>query len=517
MTRLPLISLFFTTLLTACATAQTPLNVADFGAVGDGNQLNTAAIQKAIDQAAAAGGGTVLVPEGTFLTGTIVLRNNVTLHLEKGATLLGSTKHEDYPITDWTFVSNKVGSHRKALIYANKAENITISGEGAIDGQGQKFPRWSEREPDPEKRRPLGLHFVECRNVTLKNLTLRSSAYWMQHYLGCDGVRIDGITVENDANKNNDGIDIDSTQNVHISNCKIKSEDDSICLKSTSAVRTKNVVVENCNVSSRCNGLKMGTESSGGFENITIRNCTVTDTRLCGLALEIVDGGTMDNVKVSDIQMKNVGGAIFIRLGDRGRPIIKDGPKPPVGKLQNVTIENIKAEGVSPIGSCITGVNQTMVENITLRNVDLTFAGGGGAETGRKKPGENADQYPEFNMFGNMPAYGLFIRHAKNVTLEDVKLGYASDDHRPAVVADDVTQLTIRGLQAKATDQALALIKLSNVQAATVRQNTVQSNPKTFVLVEGPRSHSIQIGANELNGAKAVELHPQVKNDAVSQ
>jgi polygalacturonase len=403
----------------------------DFGAAGDGARRDTAAIQKAVDACAAAGGGEVRLGVGTYLSGTIILRSRVTLHLERGAVLLGSKDLADYPSRVPALRSYTDTYTEKSLIYAEKEEGVAVEGPGVIDGQGAAFK-------GPYKVRPFLMRFVECRDVAVRDVLLKDSPMWVQHYLGCEDVRIDRVRVQSRVNHNNDGIDIDGCRRVEVSGCRIVSGDDAICLKSTLDRPCRDVLVRDCEVSSLCNGLKLGTESNGGFANIRFRNCRVYDTRLAGLALEIVDGGTMDGIEVEDVEMENVGAAIFIRLGDRARPFKPGTEKPGVGKLRNVTIRRVRAVGAGKVGSSIAGLPGHPVEKIRLTDVSIASAGGGTADDAGRVPPEKPEVYPEFNIFGVLPSSGLYVRHAKEITLEKVTLRTASADARPAAVLSDV-------------------------------------------------------------------------------
>ena len=302
------------------ATAATAgvFDVHAYGAKGDGKTLDTKAIQDAIDACSTSGGGRVVLSGGAFLSGTLILKSHVILDIEAGAILLGSTKLVDYPAHVPTLRSYTDNYTDKSLIYAEKQENIGIIGQGAIDGQGgnKAFQR------KPYKQRPYLIRVIECRNVVVRGVTLRNSAMWTHHYLGCENVLIDGLTVQGHVNGNNDGVDVDSCEKVRIANCNINTLDDGICLKSTADRPCRYVTVTNCVVRSLCNGIKCGTESNGGFQDITISNCAVYDTGLAGVALEMVDGGDLERVCVSGITMRNARGGIFVRLGNRARPII---------------------------------------------------------------------------------------------------------------------------------------------------------------------------------------------------
>ena len=268
----------------AAPTGQAGFNVRDHGAAGDGTHLDTKAIQDAVDACARAGGGTVLVPAGAYLSGTIVLKSRVTLHLDAGAVLLGSKNLQDYPSLVPALRSFTDTYTDKSLIYAEGLQDIGISGRGVIDGQGAAFK-------GPYKLRPYMLRFVSCRNVSVTDVSIKDSPMWVQHYLACEELNIHGIGVHSSVNVNNDGIDIDGCQRVRISDCEITSGDDAIVLKATADRPCKDVVVTNCMLSTPCNALKLGTESNGGFENIVIQNSAIYNTRLAGIALEMVDGG----------------------------------------------------------------------------------------------------------------------------------------------------------------------------------------------------------------------------------
>jgi len=443
--------------------AETVYDVRDFGAKPDGKTLCTNSIQRAIDKCAADGGGTVYLGPGTFLSGTIYMKSGVTLKLDPACTLLGSKNLKDYPETIQAFRSYTDNYTNKSLIYGEKLEKIAIIGSGIIDGQGASFK-------GPYMVRPYMIRFIQCRNVTVKDVTIKNSPMWVQHYLACDNVRISGITVRSIVNANNDGIDIDSCERVIISDCNILSGDDAIVLKSTSARVCRNVVVSNCVLSTRCNALKMGTESNGGFENIVMTGCSIYDTRLAGIALEIVDGGTMDRVIVSNITMNNIGAPIFVRLGNRARPFKKDMEKPGIGIMRNITISNIEATGANATGCAISGLPQAKIENLTLSNIRLSFAGGGTKEDADRAAPEKPDAYPEYSMFGRrLPAYGFYCRHVKGLKLLNVQLQLANADQRQSVVFEDVEDALIDDLTGPYPPGADSTIRLNDVKEVYIR------------------------------------------------
>jgi len=483
----------------------------EYGASADGTTLDTKNIQAAIDDCHQAGGGIVGLHNGKFLSGTIFLKNNVVLNIQSGATLLGSKNLKDYPETVADYRSYTDNYTNKSLIYAEKAENISVIGRGVIDGQGKAFK-------GPYKVRPYLIRIIECKNVTFRDVTLRNSPMWGLHYLACENVVTDGVTIHSRVNHNNDGIDIDSSQNVRIANCNISSGDDAIVLKSTSDLPCKNITITNCVLSSHCNAIKTGTESNGGFQNITISNCTLYDTRLAGIALELVDGGLFDRVTVSNINMDNVRGGIFLRLGNRARPYLSKGPggskgtftplagaKPPgMGAMRNIIIANVQAAGLDSTGCSITGLPGHNIQNLTLQNIRLQFAGGGSADLVDKIVPENENKYPEYRMFGDLPAYGFYVRHAENIRFNHVEVSFDKPDHRPALVCDDIKELKLFDFDAQSTSQTKSLIILKNTDGDLIHACRPQKTETAFLYVEGEKTKNISLINNDLRRVKTI-------------
>lgn len=493
------------------AVAPVLYDVRDFGAKPDGRTLATKAIQEAIDKCAESGGGKVYLPPGDFLSGTLYMKSGVMLHLDAGCTLLGSINLRDYPVTVPGYRSYTDNYTDKSLIYGEKLERIAITGRGVIDGQGAAFK-------GPYKVRPYMIRFIECRDVVVEGVTIRDSPMWVQHYLACDDVRVSGITVKSHVNQNNDGIDIDSCSTVVITGCNVDSGDDAIVLKSTSDRPCKDVVVSGCVLRSTCNALKMGTESNGGFQNIVLTGCTVWDTRLAGVALEIVDGGTMDRVIVSDITMTGVGAPLFIRLGNRARPFKEDMDKPGLGTMRNITISNIEATGANPTGCAISGLPEARIANLTLSNLRLSFAGGGPAEEAARPVAENPDKYPEYSMFGRLPAYGLYCRHIHGLKLVNVQLQLAGDDKRHAVALNDVKDATIDDLDVPPGAGAASLLRLTQVQDILIRGCVPKEGTDVFLRVQGAQTEGVTLTGNDFGRVKTVvDAGPDVSKTAVAQ
>lgn len=476
-------------------------DVRTYGAVGNAKSLDTVAIQKSIDAAAAAGGGRVMFPPGTYLSGSIQLKSEVELHFKKGATLLGSTHLAHYQRLNFL-----------ALVMANGQKNIRISGEGVIDGQGKILaesviaPIKPGQFPDAgEAKRPVLINFRNCRDITVRDVTLRESAYWVQLYRDCDRILIENLKVRTMAAITNDGLDLDGCSNAVVRGCDIDSEDDAVCLKSSRKL-CENILIENCRIRSSCNALKFGTASAKGFKNITVRNLEIHDTYLSGIALEIVDGGVMENINISKVRMKTTNNPIFIRLGHRN-------VSGPVGSINGVTISDVIAEipnrkksemnkfpsywrhqCTTLITGSITGLPGHPVRNVTLRNIAITY-GGIGDSPGKNhhlldhldKIPECAGNYPESKMFGVLPAWGLYCRHAEGITLENVTLGVSGKDYRAAAVFDDVCDLNIDRLRIRNAGKELAMV-INDVRKAKIQNSEGPPGSKEWIGRRGATS-----------------------------
>ena len=487
--------------------------ITSFGAVADGITNNARSIQNAIDQASNDGGGIVIIPPGNFATGVIFLKSNVDLHLQLGARLLGSVKRNDYnnPIVP-------------ALIAAEDQKNISISGEGVIDGQAQELmkdiflmlqngtlndPQWKFKRPT-EVSRPKLIDFSNCENIRLTGVTLKNSANWVQNFNKCKNAIIDNIKVESTAYWNNDGIDITDCKNVKITNCFVNSSDDGICLKSEDPDDfCDGIFVSDCTIRSSASAFKLGTASRGGFKNIKARNLTIYDTYRSAVALESVDGGFLENIDIENIDAKNTGNAIFIRLGKRNEK--------KTSVIKNVRIAGLKAEiplrkpdlgyplegppdylryryvqsakerpdlGYPFIGqpdypynlipSSIVGLPGNNIENITLKNIEINFEGAGNKNVAYidldslQKVPEKSAEYPEFSMFGELPAWGFYIRHVSGIKMQNVKLCYKKFDFRPAIIFDDVQNINLDEVKIP-TGKELPIILFNNSVKKTIK------------------------------------------------
>ena len=461
-------------------------DIRDYGAKADGRTLNTLAIQAAIDAAHSRGGGRVVVPKGVFVSGTVLLKDKVELHLKRNAVIQASTDPAHFPPIH---TDTCVGV--KCLVGAVGAEGVAITGKGTLDGQGDIIGlkldslfftgdldsahyRLVERRPKWYTR-PNVVQFMRCRNARVADITLANSACWVQTYTLCENLELANLKVQSDTYWNNDGIDIVDCRNVHVTGCRINSSDDGICLKSYVSgycmtngeiVGCENVLVENCKVRSSASAVKLGTASFGGFRNITIRNIKVYDTFRSAIALQMVSGGVLENVVVEHIRASNTGNAIFIRLGQQHRDV--------PGTLKQVVIRDVKVtvpwgfidgkynirgpelpffHNVFP--ASITGLPGHPAQDIRLENIRITYPGRGlaafaNAPTWRLwSVPEQAKNYPEFSMFGELPAWGFFIRHVDGLQLDGIRLRIRKPDYRPAFVFDDTKGLTLKGIRVK--------------------------------------------------------------------
>ncbi|MCC5927782.1 MAG: glycoside hydrolase family 28 protein [Cyclobacteriaceae bacterium] len=487
-------------------------DVKDFGAVGNGANLDTKAIQAAIDSCHRAGGGNVYLAKGTFLSGTIYLKSNVDLFVEKGATLLGSKDLSHYPSISSQYPSY-TGEYvtNKAFIYAENAENISIEGQGIINGSGDAwidgpygFPSFSLR--------PRIIHFRGCENVQIRNVTLKNSASWVQSYQSCKNMVIDGVTVDSRENmdiekpryadapgRNTDGLDLVDCQYVRISNCWINSGDDAICLKSFSPDEAcRYITITNCIVSSNASGIKIGTETAGAFEDITINNCVVYDTRAEGIAILTTDGARIERINISNITLRNIkGGAIVVRLGNRNRTY-RDGETINTPSVKGIIIENIQGKQISSEYACsIVGMKNNPIENVTIRNIILHTDGGESLEHAGINVPEADSNYPSGRMYGKLPCFGFYLRHVKNMVMDNVHLTFEKEDQRPAIIAENVQYMNFSNIRIQGAMNSPGFFRLNNAQKVTIRHFKPLSPADKFLWVGGETTSEIDIMDND--------------------
>lgn len=494
------------------AGSKNEFSVRDFGAKGDGITLDTKAIQKAVDKCAVSG-GTVVFSSGKYLTGSIELKSNVDIYVSAGATILGSTNIKDYFEREPELKSYNDAFLKHSLFYGEKLKNISMRGEGVIDGQGSFFKVTTKVKPDRYKNRPFIIRFIECENVRVESLTLQNSAMWMQQYLACTDLFITGIKVINHTNQNNDMMDIDGCKNVIISDCIGDTDDDGIVLKSTSPRITENVVINNCVISSHCNAIKMGTESTGGFKNVAISNIVIKPSRIekvifgqpqgiSGITLANVDGGTLDGVTISNVVMDGPMVPIFMRLGNRARKHIENAPIPSVGSFRNVNINNVVATNIKSIGASISGIPEHYVEDIQLSNIKIEYAGGIKRSNYNLEVEELAENYPESTMWGNLPSYGFYIRHAQGIKLNNITLSFRETDERPAILVDDVKNMKFSFTEAEVSAEADCMVRVRNSHNIHIENSSAMGNADYFLSVDDSHSESIFLKGNDLRNFK---------------
>ncbi|MFC2451377.1 MAG: glycoside hydrolase family 28 protein [Tannerella forsythia] len=452
-------------------------NASLFGIRSDGATLNTRSIQKAIDHIHDKGGGRLVFSVGRYLTGTIYLKSNVTLHLKEGAVLLGSTNPLDYDIGEnWNWT---------ALVVAHEQHHIGITGQGVIDGRGYEvannlislinngiFEDALLLDRPREFRRPQNIYFKRCRDIHIQGILLKDPASWNQQYEQCRNMLVEEITTDSKAYWNNDGIDIVDCDSVIIRNSYFDAADDGICLKSHSADHEcSNIYIYNNTVRTSASGIKFGTVSAGGFRNIRIVKNTVFNTYRSAITFASVDGAVIDNVTVDSLVSINTGNVIFLRTGTRtvrNRPCLRNirisnvyaevpATKPDAGYRYEGPIEDLP-RNVSPC--IIAGIPSIPIENVTLENIEIRYPGGGNALYAKvgldelDSVPEMENKYPEFSMFKELPAWGFYIRHAKDIRFNNVTFVAQKADYRPAVVLDDVHNAVFKNMKISIPESA---------------------------------------------------------------
>lgn len=436
-------------------------NVRQFGAKGDSINFDTDAINRTIEAASSAGGGTIYFPAGKYLSFSIHLKNNITLFLDNGAILIAADPNQgkggyDAPEPNEFDKFQDFGhSHwHNSLIWGENLQNIAIIGHGLIDGKGLTR---SGNTKEGIANKAIALKW--CRNVILKDISILTGGHFCLLATGVDNFTIDNFKIDT----NRDGLDIDCCQHGHISNCSVNSPfDDAIVLKSSFALGvarfTEDVTITNCSVSgfdigTFLNGtykrenagkvpdrgvvtgrIKLGTESNGGFRNITVSNCTFEFCR--GLALETVDGGILEDISISNITMRDVmGSPFFLRIGSRMR-----GPAgTPVGILRRINISNVVAYSSNPdYASILLGIPGYKIEDVRMDNITILVKGGAPKEQAALVVPEKENAYPDPQEFIKIPAYGFFIRHAKNISMTNIDLKFENEDFRPPFILEDV-------------------------------------------------------------------------------
>jgi len=488
-------------------------NVRDFGAKGDGVSLDTAAIQAAIDACHAGPGGTVLIPSGVFLTGTVELKSNVTLHLEAQGKILGSADGTQYhaaaaiPLTgEWTMGDGNVG-----LIFAANAENIVIEGQGTIDGQGAQFRSPARGVAPPAgvsgNKRPHHLLFYECRNLTIRDIFLTAGAYHSVRVCVCRDVKLEGIRIHNRVNHNNDGFHLISSSHVAISNCDVRCQDDACALFGS----CKFITVTNCSFSTRWSVFRFG---GGEAENITVSNCLIYETYGCPIKIRCSPRTRYENISFSDLVMRDVTGPISIGLGVQpGQSAME-----PPGIVRNISFRGIQATVAKPaplpdaefesaynpgeVFSCmvLNGAGG-FLENISFHDVHVMFPGGGTAEQAAVR--DVPKVAGEYYQIGVPPSYGMFARQVRGLTLHNVRFTVAAPEFRPAVVFDHVEDAAVNGFSAQGNESAESLLRFIGARDVLLASPRVLGRAAVFLQVEGADSQGITIDGGDLSRAAA--------------
>jgi hypothetical protein len=508
-------------------------NVRDFGAKGDGTTLDTAAVQAAIDACNRDQGGIVLVPAGVFVIGTVELKSNVTLRLAAQGRLLGSADGKQYHAADAIPLSgdSTLEDGNVGLLFAVNAENIVIEGPGTIDGQGAQFRSPSRGVPSTAgiggSHRPYHLLFHRCRNLTIRDIFLTASAFHSVRVIQSSYVKIDGIHIHNRVNHNNDGFHFISSQHVHISNCTVECQDDACALFGS----CKFITVTNCSFTTRWSVFRFG---GGEAENITVSNCLIYETYGCPIKMRCGPGSRFENISFSNLVMTNVTGPISIGLGPRGQrrppatapdaqsaapsnsPAALPEPEGAPGIVRNISFRGIHATVCVPaqfpdvpftsaynpgeIKSCI-GLNgvDAFIENISFDDVHITFPGGGTADEAAVR--DVPKVVGEYYQAGVFPAYALFARNVRGLTLNNVRFQVAGPEARPAVVLDHVQDVAVNGLGLQGTKEAESLLRFIETQDVLLTASRVLAPAAVFLQVEGPGSAGIKIDAGDLSKA----------------
>ncbi len=503
--------LFSLMILMASFAYSESINLRDFGAVGNANTLDTTFIQKAIDTASEKG-CTLIVPSGTYLTGSLHLKSNLHIYLEPGAVILGSQKREDYdPYEELDFpndADHETSFFHHSLMWGENIDDISITGFGTIDSNFTK------------RGGPKALAFKNCKNIRIEGITIRNCPNYTISLLGCEQVIIDKVQI---ANGYADGIDPDSCQFVFISNCRIETVDDAIVPKSSFSLGyhrpCTDITVTNCHLSTRCNGFKLGTESGGDFRRINFSNSIIQGLLsaqrpgISGVAIESVDGAHIEGITITGIVMDWVRSPIFIRLGNRGR----DGATSP-GSIKGITISNIVATRASN-PNIIAGIPDYPVENVLIQNVFCSFNGSNPLRPINEPVPEEIARYPEALMFGALPSYAFFIRHARNVQLQNFSFETVAPfwritthkykdilwDERGnptnyfehsspeiAIWAEDVIDFIFSNWHEKNTSNTTEILYLKDVQNAQIDTPLHHRNISHWYTIQGGQTDTIQ-------------------------
>jgi hypothetical protein len=524
-------------------------NIRDYGAKGDGSTLDTAAVQAAIDACTQDGGGTVLVPAGTFVIGTVELKSYVTLHIAASGRLLGSADGKQYHAVDAIPLSGDttLNDGNWALLFAVNAKNVTLEGPGTIDGQGFQFHSPVRGTPPPSglggNKRPYHLLTYRCEGLIVRNIDLLDCAYHSLRIIQCKRVHMDGIYIHNRVNGNNDGFHFISSQYVTVSNCTVLSQDDACALFGS----CKFVTITNSVFSTRWSVFRFG---GGAPENITISNCVLYEVYGCPIKFQGNPGSRYENISFSNLVLKDVTGPIHISIGPRpARPTVPGGPVVPSinyeastgavpGDVTPVTLRNVSFSNIHGTvttdppqlaeakvtsnanpgerHSCITlnCVGDSTMENVSFDNIHLTFGGGGTAEDGARR--DLPQVAGEYFALGPMPAYGFYARNVRGLTLQNIRLQVAAPDLRPAFILDHVQDAAIHSLNVQGNPSAESVLRFIDSKDVLMTAPRLLTAAATFLQVEGADNEHIIVDGGDFSKAqKPLVLKDKATDKAV--
>ncbi len=505
-------------------------NIRSYGAKGDHTTVDTAAVQAAIDACHRDGGGTVLVPAGIFVTGTVELKSNVTLRIAAGGTLLGSADGTQYHAVDAIPLAGDttLEDGNWALLFAVHAQNVCIEGPGTIDGQGAQFRSAVRGTPPPSglggDRRPYHVLVYQCENFTVRNISLLDCAYHSVRVIQSQRIHLDGIYIHNRVNGNNDGFHFISAEHVTISNCRVKSQDDACAMFGS----CKYITVSNCYFSTRWSVFRFG---GGHVSDIAVSNCVLREVYGCPIKFQGDPGSRFENISFSDLVLDDVTGPISISVGGRLPPPNDQVPvvvrnvsfsnihgtvtTHPPKQLSESTLEVDSRPGEGPSAIVLNSVNDSVLENISFVNIHLTFGGGGTAEQAARR--DIPKIFGEYFELGPIPAYGLYARNARGITLQTVRFEVSTLDLRPAVVFDHVEDAAFNGLSVQGNTQAESVLRFIDSKHTLITAPRVLTPSSPFLQLEGEKNEGIIIEGGDLSrAASAVAFKDGATEKSVS-
>jgi polygalacturonase len=500
-------------------------NVRDYGAKGDGSALDTVAVQTAIDSCNRDGGGTVVIPAGTFQVGAVELKSNVTLHISAGGKLLGSADGKQYheisaiPLHG----DSTLEDGNWALLFAVNAKNVTIEGPGTIDGQGLQFHSPTRGTPPPSglggNKRPYHVLCYKCENLTVRDIDLLDCAYHSVRVIQSRRVHMEGIYIHSRVNTNNDGFHFISAEYVTVSNCTVLSQDDACALFGS----CKFITVTNSVFSTRWSVFRFG---GGTATNVAVSNCVLYQVYGCPIKFHGIPGSRFENMSFSNLILDDVTGPIHFSIGPRmprnqsqsEATSVETMNSAPPAVVRNISFNNIHGTVTTnppqlpdtafpshanpgELHSCIAlnCVGDAVMENISFNDIHLTFGGGGTAEDALRR--DLPQIAGEYFMLGPLPAYGFYARNSRGLTLQNIRFQVSQPDLRPALILDHVVDATIFGLNVQANAEAESVLRFRNTKQVMLTATRVLTPASTFLQVEGAESEGVIVDGGDLSKA----------------